>query len=121
MSQTPEAEISILIADKHLAGLSMERRKALALDICNAIIQHARPIAEQIITKTSNAEITKLKQENSDMLGAILLLAGNPHLCLDDLVYQVREREGLGWEGPSVLLWSQAVETAKDIIAKAKK
>lgn len=47
-----EADIadSIRIADKHLVGESVERRKALALDIQEAIIRHAESIATAAIT-----------------------------------------------------------------------
>ncbi len=42
---SPEAEEAIRIADKHLAGESVERRKALAHEIVQAINQHAEAIA----------------------------------------------------------------------------
>ena len=45
----PEAAEAIKIADKHLAGKSVERRKALAVDIQQAIIRHAGRIAEDAI------------------------------------------------------------------------
>ncbi len=47
----PEAAEAIRIADKHLAGQSIERRKALALDIQEAIIRHAGSIATTEITR----------------------------------------------------------------------
>jgi hypothetical protein len=46
---TPEAAEAIRIADKHLAGKSIDRRKALALDIQDAIIRHAGVIASECI------------------------------------------------------------------------
>lgn len=36
-------------------------------------------------------------------------LFGNPHMNLEDAVYDVREREGEGWEGKWVEQWSEAV------------
>jgi hypothetical protein len=45
----PEAADAIRIADKHLAGESIERRKALALEITTAIIRHAGTIATDAI------------------------------------------------------------------------
>ncbi len=39
---------------------------------------------------------------------------------LGDFVYQVREREGQGWDGPAVKAWSAAVERAKAIDAAMK-
>ena len=47
----PEAAEAVKIADEHLAGKSVERRKALALDIQQAIILHAGRIAEDAISK----------------------------------------------------------------------
>ena len=55
----PEAEEAIKIADEHLAGKSVERRKALALDIQQAIIRHAGHIAEDAISKAFNNFVPK--------------------------------------------------------------
>lgn len=46
----PEAAEAIRIADKHLAGASIERRKALALDIQEAIVKLAGEIAVDAIS-----------------------------------------------------------------------
>ena len=48
----------------------------------------------------------------------IRALTGNAHINLGDLVYNVREREGLGWEGPSVVGWGAAVKAAEDFLAQ---
>jgi hypothetical protein len=32
---------------------------------------------------------------------------------LGDFIYEIREREGLGWEGPLVRRWGEACEKAK--------
>lgn len=45
----PEAAEAIRIADKHLAGEPIERRKALALDIQEAIVRHAGTLASYAI------------------------------------------------------------------------
>ena len=45
----PEVDEAILIADKHLAGQSIERRKALALDIQQAIMRIAGDVARDAI------------------------------------------------------------------------
>lgn len=55
-----------------------------------------------------------------DLLAALEALFSNPHIYPGDLVYQVREREGEGWDGPAVKQWSEAVMAAKAAIAKAK-
>lgn len=44
----PEVADAIRIADKHLAGKSIERRKALAHEIAQAILRHAEPVARDL-------------------------------------------------------------------------
>lgn len=51
MTLSPETVEAIRIADKHLAGESTDRRKALALDIQSAIIRHAGSIATDAINR----------------------------------------------------------------------
>lgn len=48
---SPETAEAIRIADKHLAGESAERRKALALEITEAIVRHAGSIATDAISR----------------------------------------------------------------------
>lgn len=55
-----------------------------------------------------------------ELFVALKALTSNPHLDLGDETYQVREREGLGWEGPSVKAWSDAVSAARAALAKAE-
>lgn len=55
-----------------------------------------------------------------ELLAALEGISGNKHLCLDDLVYTVREREGRGWDGPAVKKWGKACGMVKAAIAKAK-
>lgn len=43
-------------------------------------------------------------------------LMDNEHIDLGDQIYVVREREGLGWDGPSVKKWSDAITAAKDVL-----
>lgn len=54
-----------------------------------------------------------------EMFEALNALFSNPHVDLGDLVYQIREREGEGWEGAAVKGWSEAITKAKAAIAKA--
>lgn len=35
---------------------------------------------------------------------------------LDDHFYDIREREGLGWEGPRMLQWGKACEEARQLL-----
>lgn len=50
----PETADAIRIADKHLAGESIERRKALAHEINEAIIRHAGIVAMDAIRIACN-------------------------------------------------------------------
>lgn len=50
MSLSPESAEAIRIAEKHMAGASVEDRKALALDIAEAIVRHAGSIASETIS-----------------------------------------------------------------------
>lgn len=45
-------------------------------------------------------------------------LLRNPSICLEDKVYDVREDEGQGWEGPNVKAWGKAVEDAEALLAE---
>lgn len=55
----------------------------------------------------------------SDAIAALRALMTNPHINLGDQVYEVREREGQGWDGPSVKAWSDAVAAAGDVLKRA--
>jgi hypothetical protein len=67
-----------------------------------------------------NLSVDELKEVNAELLEALKALMENEHLDLGDLIYKVREREGLGWEGPSVTQWSDAIEKANAAIAKSE-
>ena len=54
-----------------------------------------------------------------DAIFALRALLNAPHAYLEDHVYQIREREGEGWEGPAVKYWSNAIVAAKDVIRRA--
>lgn len=56
----------------------------------------------------------------AEMLAALEGLTSNPHLDLGDLVYRIRDSELLGWDGPSVTAWSEAVSRALSAIRKAR-
>lgn len=51
-------------------------------------------------------------------LDVLRQLVSNPHISLGDLVYQVREREGAGWDGPSVSQWAETVKNMTDLLAR---
>jgi hypothetical protein len=48
---SPEASEAIRIADKHLAGKPAKQRKALALDIQEAMIRYGGLIANEVLTE----------------------------------------------------------------------
>ena len=37
---------------------------------------------------------------------------------LGDFIYDIREREGKGWDGPKVKVWSDACELVKEVVGK---
>jgi hypothetical protein len=45
-------------------------------------------------------------------------LMENPHIDLGDKIYEVREREGEGWDGKHVKAWSDAVAAAQKILGQ---
>ena len=53
------------------------------------------------------------------LLAALQALMSNPHIDLGDFVYLIRERESLGWDGPSVKAWSDADVAARAAITEA--
>lgn len=55
-----------------------------------------------------------------DAIAALRALSANPCLNLGDLVYQVRDRELQGWEGPAVIAWSNAVTAANEVLKRAR-
>jgi len=67
------------------------------------------------------AEILALRDSHAELKNTLEALTSNPYLNLGDLVYQVREREGKGWEGPAVVAWSNAIDQARAALANAAK
>lgn len=55
MSRNPEVTEGIRIADKHLAGESVERRHALAADIAEAMTRNGGAIAQRLINRMLEA------------------------------------------------------------------
>lgn len=46
------------------------------------------------------------------------LLLNNPSINLGDQIYQVRDNEGKGWNGPNVKAWADAVQKANELLNK---
>lgn len=59
--------------------------------------------------------------ERQQMRAILEGLLANPQIDLGDLVYQVLDREGLGWDGPDVTAWGNAVTAAKEMLANFRK
>lgn len=78
MAMNPEAAEAIRIADKHLAGESVERRKSLALDIQEAIVNLAADIAENAISQAFKT-------------------ARRSGVCLDGIACIIREETRCGY------------------------
>lgn len=62
--------------------------------------------------KTPENEVERLRSRVEELERILKGLTTNPHLDLGDLVYDIREREGEGWDGPAVAMWSNAVMAA---------
>lgn len=57
-------------------------------------------------------------RERDEAIQCLRALFENRHIDLGDQVYEVREREGLGWDGPSVTAWSEAVTAGRHLLAR---
>lgn len=55
--------------------------------------------------------------EESRLAKIIIALAANPHICLSDKVYDVRDSAG-GWDDPAVTAWSEACDEADKVVAQ---
>lgn len=65
--------------------------------------------------------VAKLEKENKDLREALKGLVNNPSMDLGDMGYHVRDNEGKGWDGPDVIAWGKAVETANKLLEKETK
>lgn len=66
-------------------------------------------------------EVTnELPPVEAELLQALRAITSNKHISLGDLIYQVRDAEGLGWDGPQVTQWSNAVATIDALLLKYK-
>lgn len=70
------------------------------------------------IVRSHEAQIVRMAAERAGLIEAAKAIKANPHVDLGDLVYQVREREGEGWDGASVKQWSDAVQAFDAALAR---
>lgn len=53
------------------------------------------------------------RHEIQRLQGLLKALVNNPHICLTDLVYTVRDNERLGWDGPAVKSWGETASAVQ--------
>lgn len=80
---------------------------------------HARVLAA-FDALTAEVKRERERAERAEDVVAALVRGGG-HLDLGDLVYEVREREGRGWDGPAVKAWSDAVVEARQIASNVER
>lgn len=64
--------------------------------------------------------LREILSQHSRMLAVLRKLTSVPGWSLSDAVYDVREREGLGWEGPAVKQFGEAVEQINRLLQEMK-
>lgn len=55
-----------------------------------------------------------------ELVAAVKMLTTCGDINLGDLTYNVREREGKGWEGPNVKQWSDGVTRTEKALKEAE-
>ncbi len=59
--------------------------------------------------------------EKTDLAAAVQVLRDlNAVRNLADIAYDIREREGEGWEGPKITKWFDAIARARILLEKYK-
>lgn len=61
------------------------------------------------VGRDREAAISVWNKRNDPAMDLLRALTTNPHFNLGDRAYDVREREGLGWDGPSVTSYGKTV------------
>lgn len=54
-------------------------------------------------------------QTLQELLDVIRDVGTNPHMSLGDHVYEVRDKEGDGWEGPAVVAWGDVCRRIEEL------
>lgn len=60
------------------------------------------------------------QQRNAKAMELLKRLGEVEHISLGDLVYNIREREGEGWEGPAVVAWGSTCEEIIQLLKEEK-
>lgn len=68
----------------------------------------------------TEAEVVE-KSKFDELQSALDELFANPHVDLEGMVYDVRESELQGWDGPWVKQWSDAISKAFQLLSKINK
>ena len=66
------------------------------------------------------AELAARDAECARLREALVGITSNPYITLGNLAYDVREREGKGWDGPAVKTWCEAVKSVNEALAASK-
>ena len=60
--------------------------------------------------------IKRFQAENKELREALKAIMTNPSINLGDRIYDVKDREGKGWDGPDVIAWGRAVVSARKLL-----
>lgn len=78
------------------------------------ILDRLEDLHKQATTENSHyyvaATVREAAREIMRLRGLLARITNNPHISLGDQIYEVREREGLGWDGPAVKSWGDTVK-----------
>lgn len=70
---------------------------------------------EQLAQQLSNATLIAAAPELQEALKGLM---ENPSIALEDKIYDVRDREGKGWDGPDVIAWGKAIDQAAKLLKR---
>lgn len=113
MSEKTEGVVPLLTATMAGWVLHLSLRGDGSAEEQNALTAIANGRATVIATDELQAKDERIAELTKALRG----LMNAKHVSLGDLVYDVREREGQGWDGPAVVAWSNAVDAAAKAVA----
>jgi len=68
------------------------------------------------VSKDDLAHLVKCVNEHAVMLKMLAEIMTNKHASIEDHFYKVKENEGEGWNGPSLVAWGEAISAAKQLL-----